>query len=67
MTENIYTQAELDLAVAKARLEEAEWWEDIVGIRHTLDQREDCEPDCQYCERIQKNKVELTRLASGRK
>lgn len=35
-----------------ARLEEAEWWEHLVGAQHQLEGRHECEPDCMYCEHI---------------
>ena len=34
------------------RLDEAEWWEHLVGAHHQLEGIEECEPDCMYCERI---------------
>lgn len=45
----------LDRFAAKARLEEARWWEHLVpDVDHT-------EADCVYCKRI----AELERLAAG--
>jgi|SRR6185437_2857101 len=54
----IYAPVPADILAALAahdreiRLDEAKWWEHLVGAQHELEGREDCEPDCVYCARI---------------
>jgi hypothetical protein len=45
----------LDLAVARARLAEAEWWEHLVARRL-------CDPDCIYCARLAAARAAVEKL-----
>ena len=40
------------LLIYGAALEEARWWEHLVGAQLHLLGQDDCEPNCMYCERI---------------